>query len=134
MVLQSKNTKMSSVSERRRDRRLELSLDVEFTPRKVYGSSLPGIGRTCNVSAGGVYIETGMGTPIQTGMDLILKIALPNRDEGATQPLALHCEGKVVRVLKIPTPDDDRFGIAVQFKNRPNIEFQSLTNPPWEFE
>ena len=125
---------MSTVSERRRDRRLELNLDVEFTPRKVYGSSLPGIGRTCNVSAGGVYLETGMGDSVKPGIDLVLKIALPNRDEGATEPLALHCDGKVVRVLKLPCPDETRFGIAVQFRNRPNVEFQSLTNPPWELD
>jgi len=134
MIHPSPNTEMSSVSDRRKDRRLELNLDVEFTPRKVYGSSLPAIGRTCNVSAGGVYLETGMGSSVKAGMDLVLKIALPNREEGASQPLALHCEGKVVRVLRIPCPDDDRFGIAVQFKNRPNIEFQTLTSPPWEFE
>jgi len=61
-------------------------------------------------------------------MDIVLKIAVPNRGEGASEPLALHCEGKVVRVCKLPGPEDERFGVAVQFNNRPNIIVQSLTD------
>ncbi|HUU69570.1 MAG TPA: PilZ domain-containing protein [Planctomycetota bacterium] len=124
---------MCSDSERRRDRRLDLSLDVEFTPRKYYGSSLPCTGRTCNVSAGGVYLESPAAGSVTSGMDLVLTIALPHRSEGASEPLALHCEGKVVRVIKLPGPDDERFGVAVQFNNRPNIEVQSLTDS-WDFD
>jgi len=90
------------------------------------------------VSAGGVYLETSSGVSVESGTELILKIAVPQRNgEGATEPLALHCEGRVVRVHKAPVasgPGDERLGIAVQFKHRPNIEFQSLSNPLWLME
>jgi len=119
---------MCADSERRRDRRLDLNLEVEFAPRKFHDSSLPCTGRTCNVSAGGVYFESLAAASVSDGMDIVLKIALPIRGEGAPEPLALRCEGKVVRVCRLPGPEDERLGIAVQFNNRPNVIVQSLTD------
>ncbi len=125
---------MSSVSDRRKDQRLPLALDVEFTPGSSQGAGVPCSGVTRNVSAGGVYLETRIGEAIENGTPILLKIAVPKQTEESAEPLVLHCEGTVCRIEKLSDRDDTQgapLGIAVKFDNRPNIEFQSLDSLLW---
>lgn len=126
---------MSSVSEKRRDRRLRLDLDVEFTPGRSCDIAVPYTGTTQNVSAGGLYLETYSVGLIERGCDLVLKIGIPRRAEAPADPLVLRCEGTVCRIEQLPVDQetrDERFGVAVRFNNRPNVEFQSLKSLLWE--
>jgi len=122
---------MNSASDRRKDRRLALNLDVELTPHSSCGTSTSWSGATRNVSAGGVYLQTRPGRPIQNGAAVFLKIAIPNHAKEHADPLVLHCEGTVYRIEKLSGEDNAQgtpMGVAVKFDNRPNIEFQSLDN------
>lgn len=129
---------MHLTSERRKDRRLSLGLDLEFFIGALASSVIDndrdpgrGLGRTRNVSAGGVYFATSTGSIVRNDMELVIRIAIPQRGEGDNELLALHCEGKVVRIDKLPGPrhnDDQRLGVAVQFRQKPNVEFQSLSS------
>jgi len=122
---------MGSVSDRRRDRRLSLGLNVEFTPGASCGVGALYSGTTQNVSAGGLYFQTRSCGLIENGMDLVLKIGIPERAEDSAEPLVLHCEGTVCRIERLlgdNSAGDDRYGVAVKFNNRPNVEFQSLRN------
>ena len=126
---------MSPPSERRKDRRLGLNLNVEFTPGKSSGVAVPCSGTTLNVSAGGVFFETDAAGLIENGMAVFLKIGVPKHAEGSPDPLVLHCEGTVCRIEELPEHDSDDkkpLGVAVRFNNRPNIEFQWLSELMWE--
>lgn len=125
---------MSLVSDRRKDQRLPLTLDVEFTAGKNLGAGAPCSGVTRNVSAGGVYLETRIGKLIENGTPVFLKIAVPKQAEESAEPLVLHCEGTVCRIEKFSDSDDTEgaaLGVAVKFDNRPNIEFQWLDSLLW---
>ena len=124
---------MSAVPERRKERRLDLDLHVEFTEAATPDASAPLKGRTRNVSAGGLFFETA--NPLAAGAELLLDVAIPNRPGEAADPLALHCEGQVLRVVRLAgTSAGERFGVAVKFSNRPNIESQFLSHLLWERE
>jgi hypothetical protein len=122
---------MNQTSEKRKDRRLDLSLGIEFTPGNNSGVPVPCRGTTHNVSAGGVYFETSSGYPISNGAEVLLKMALPERVDGSAEPLVLHCKGTVCRIEAL-NEGGERFGIAVRFNDRPNIEFQSLSKLLWD--
>ncbi|HUS59204.1 MAG TPA: PilZ domain-containing protein [Planctomycetota bacterium] len=130
--MQTNYSIMNAALERRKDRRLDLDLHVEFVEETNRGAALPLNGRTRNVSAGGLFLETSNALP--EGALLVLDVAIPKRCGAAAEALALHCEGQVLRVMKLSTDAnvEERFGVAVRFMNRPNIESQFLTHLLWE--
>jgi len=125
---------MSTVSEKRKHRRLNLELAVEFAPDGIHDALAPKCGTTRNVSAGGIYFETSMGGTVRQGAEIFLKIAVPQPKGCSAESFALRCEGHVVRIDKLVRrkPEQECLGIAVQFKNKPNVEFHSLNSLLWE--
>ena len=67
--------------EKRRDRRLDLSLPLEYTVPAGGVSVVPKTGQTRNVSSSGVYFETEMSCLVGPQMDIHVKIAIPQRQD-----------------------------------------------------
>ena len=79
-----------------RDQRLAVVLPVELWN---------GNGVTRDVSASGVFFETGL--TFSAGAGIVFSLLLEHADPGG--PMRLHCQGKVVRVERLR----GKFGVAV---------------------
>ena len=129
---------MTEYTERRRDRRLDLSLPIEFTVSAEAVSPLPRTGLTRNVSSGGVYFETTVRQSVLADAPIKVRIAIPRTDDESTSSLSLQGEARVVRVDHLRTDTTDGaesrevWGVAVVFCERPNVRLFSLNDLFWE--
>lgn len=132
----------SSPVEKRRDKRLSLTLPLKFFS-DTHRNLSPREGITRNVSSGGVYFEAPVGQELPVG-PVELRIGVPAHDDADAKPtLTLVGKGAVCRVEKL-TPDrvlgawqethlaQGLCGIAIQFEQRPTIELQSLEDLLWK--
>ena len=125
--------------EKRRDKRLELTLPVKFFlgPEK---KLTPCEGVTHNVSSGGAYFEA---PAFECADPLSLRIGIPAHQDSDKPNLTLVGEGAVRRIDKLQphqfhsswaehqlTPGI--VGVAVQFQQRPTVELRSLDGLLWE--
>jgi len=111
-------------TERRKDRRLDLSLPVEFVLAQAHGAPLVRTGTTRNVSSGGLYFETERAKALDADSPISIKLAIPQRDENSGSMLALFGNARVCRVdpPAAGAPTEGRCGIAAQFSKRPNVQ------------
>ncbi len=134
---------MPAASDKRRDKRLPLTLPVKFVSEQT-GNLFPLEGVTHNVSSGGVYFEAPTGQ-IAPSTLLSVRIAVPGH-QGADKPnLTLIGTGIVRRVEPLPPEQvvgswpeprsrQGICGIAVQFQQRPTIQLHSFEQLLWEDE
>jgi hypothetical protein len=131
----------SSENDKRRDKRLALTLPVKFFKGAEESLSMLN-GVTHNVSSGGVYFEAPAGFIIQDG-HLSLRIGVHARDGEEKPSLTLVGTGAVCRVDELepsnvvgPWPDTQKqlgiLGVAVQFHQRPTIQLRSLEELLWD--
>ncbi|MFO7899720.1 MAG: PilZ domain-containing protein [Planctomycetota bacterium] len=122
--------------DRRRDKRLELTLPVRFSGKAEEGlTQLTGV--TWNVSSGGVFFEAPAGH-VQTGDVIWVRISVRSGDEEHdSSDLTLVGTGLVRRVeplepnrLRSAWPDravpGGVCGVALQFRQRPTVQLHSL--------
>ena len=132
---------MSSENDKRRDKRLALTLPVKFFKR-AEGSLSMLSGVTHNVSSGGVYFEAPAGFVVQDG-DVSLRIGVHARDGEEKPSLTLVGSGAVCRIDELepnnvvgPWPETKKqtgiLGVAVQFNKRPTIQLRSLEELLWD--
>jgi len=131
----------SSEMNRRRDKRLELALPVQFFQGDG-GELSMSEGVTRNVSSGGVYFESAAGSVEDDG-ELSLRIGVRSTDDGDRPNLTLMGSGAVRRVRKLGSEevagtwpkahlDQGIYGIAIQFQQRPTVQLQSFEELLWE--
>jgi len=128
-------------SDRRRDKRLPLTLPVKFF---IGGESsfVPVDGITRNVSPSGIYFEAPAGAVAKDG-SIALRIGVPT-DRAADKPsLTLLGAGTVCRIDPLDpaqaagtwSPALLKQGIccvALHFRQRPTVELKSLEGLLWE--
>jgi len=132
----------SSPAEKRRDKRLSLTLPLKFFP-DARRHAPPRDGVTHNVSSGGVFFEVPAAQDVPVG-PVELRIGVPAHDDDTDKPtLTLVGRGAVCRVEKLG-PDrvlgawpethaaQGLCGVAVRFEERPTIELQSLEDLLWK--
>ena len=128
--------------DKRRDKRLTLTLPVTFSDKSGDENLSLRSGVTHNVSSGGVYFETGLG-PVGTDEPVWVRIGVPALKEDDKPNLTLVAEGVVRRVEKIGEhrivgswPEEQKsqgvYGVAVQFQQRPTIQLRSFEELLWE--
>jgi hypothetical protein len=130
-----------SESDKRRDKRLALTLPVKFFKDAEDNLSMRD-GVTHNVSSGGVYFEAPAGYVVQDG-PVSLRIGVHARDGEEKPSLTLVGSGAVCRVDELDPrkvigtwPDTQKdlgiLGVAVQFHQRPTIQLRSLEELLWD--
>ncbi len=131
---------MSSDSDKRRDKRLELRLPIKFF--KDPTESLPmREGVTHNVSSGGVFFEAPASHVMQDG-PVTLRIGVQDKEGDHSPSLTLVGSGAVCRIEPLDPAhvigpwskeqaDTGIMGVAVQFHTRPTIQLRSLDELLW---
>ncbi|MFH1730630.1 MAG: PilZ domain-containing protein [Planctomycetota bacterium] len=128
-------------TDKRRDKRLDLTLPVKFFKCPDDGL-LVRDGVTHNVSSGGVYFEAPVSHVVQDG-PIALRIGVHARDGEDKPSLTLVGSGLVCRIEELEPrkvigawSDDQRklgiLGVAVQFHQRPTIQLRSLEELLWD--
>lgn len=127
--------------ERRRDKRLELTLPVKFSTGAEGSLSLRD-GMTRNVSTGGVFFETPLGQ-FAPADAVSLRIGIPARQHEDQVNLTLVGTGVVRRVEPLDPlhilgawSETQRkqgvCGIALEFDQRPTVWLRSIEELLWE--
>ncbi|HTX39604.1 MAG TPA: PilZ domain-containing protein [Bryobacteraceae bacterium] len=80
--------------ERRSDRRYEISLDLRWKVLRRKRTLDSGMGRTIDISSGGIFFETGRKLPV--GLKVQLSISWPVLLHNSS-PLQLTASGRIVR-------------------------------------
>ena len=103
------------MEERRRNPRADLDFELLFASAE-YNTGARGVGRTVNVSAGGVFFRPRFWRdwrPLEAGHKLRVRVD------------GVRYDGTVVRVER-PDEDSNRPGVAVRFDRRPSHEKRRL--------
>ena len=109
----------TATTDKRRHRRLDLRLPVEYR-RRNGRRGLPTKTVSLNVSTGGIYFETA-ADDIEVGQTLELELGIPENDQRFPPHGHIAAVGKVVRVKALgdqPNPEGavfTRYGIAARF-------------------
>ncbi len=109
------SSESSSSAERRRDRRLGLSVPVRYLPVEIGSKRTWRVGMTSNVSRGGAFFLVDSPREVDEELDLCWRMA---ETLGRFPEFELRAKGKVVRVIGQRDPsggDAFRHGIAVTF-------------------
>jgi len=109
--------------ERRENPRLDLRLNVEFL-QEGEERQAPRSGTTSNVSAGGVYFQTGEWEGIEVGKELALRLSGLSGYGAGPLFRSLRARARVLRVdpPKRPTERYARAGVAASFIEKPCFE------------
>ena len=124
---------MRPTTERRRHRRLGLSVPVLFTVQSKTGTGITRTGVTKDVSPGGLYFRTDSAQDIGSQQELTVKLVIPRGSEPAeATTVSLSGEARVVRTERLaPTPGSDRterWGVAAQFTGRPSVDLSTISS------
>jgi hypothetical protein len=125
---------MRPASERRRYRRLELSVPVLFTLKTKAGSGVTRTAVTGNVSPGGIYFRTASGQDVDPQQELTVKLLIPRRSAPSEATVSLSGEARVVRVERLPHSlgsmgeQGDSWGVAAQFTCRPTVDLSTINH------
>jgi len=130
-------------ADKRRDKRLELTLPVKFSVKPEDDlAALDGV--THNVSSGGLYFEAPAEQVTPTD-PLWVRLGVPAR-QGEDKPNLTLVGSGIVRRVEQLHPDrvvgswpevhlqQGIYGIALQFQQRPTIQLQSFEGLLWEDE
>jgi len=125
---------MRPASEKRRYRRLDLSVPVLFTVKTRAGGGLTRSGVTGNVSPGGIYFRTASVEDMDRDQELTVKLLIPRRSDPSDATVSLSGEARVVRAERLPRSSDamsdsgEHWGIAAQFTRRPSVDLSTISN------
>jgi len=125
---------MPSILEKRRYRRLDLSVPVLFTVKKKGGTGVTRSGVTRNVSPGGVYFRTASAADIEPEQELTIKLLIPRRNDPSEATVSLSGEARIVRAermrgsLKGTGEVTEQWCIAAQFTRRPSVDLSTINN------
>ena len=110
-------------SERRKDVRQDIELQLEFAPSTEYGTPVTRVGVTSNVSPGGVLFHTNKGGCLRKDAELSVRIAIPRSKEDPGSPLALAGRARVRRVFELPQngQGEPTWAVALMFNEKPSI-------------
>ncbi len=118
--------------ERRRYRRLDLSVPLVFTVKTRAGASVSRSGVTGNVSPGGIYFRTQAAQDLLAHQELTVNIIVPRRGSPSEATVSLSGEARIVRAERLTTSadalarDGEWWGVAVQFTCRPRVDLSSV--------
>ncbi len=121
-------------AERRKHRRLELSVPVLFTVKSKTGTGITRTGVTRDVSPGGIFFRTDTAQDIQPHQELTVKLLIPRHADAADASVSLSGEARVVRTEQLlPNPGvpgraTERWGIAAQFTSRPSVDLSTINS------
>ena len=126
---------MQPTCEKRRYRRLELSVPVLFTVKTKSGTGVTLSGVTRDVSPGGVYFRTVSSQDVVADQELTIKLLIPRRSDPSDATVSLSGEAKVVRAERLARSPEavgesvaEHWGIAAQFTRRPSVDLSTINN------
>jgi c-di-GMP-binding flagellar brake protein YcgR len=125
---------MRPTRERRRHRRLDLSVPVLFTIKSKTGTGLARSGVTRDVSPGGIFFRTESAQDIEPQQEMTIKLLIPRHGDPGEATVSLSGEAMVVRTERLPhspnalTEVAERWGVAAQFTSRPSVDLSTITN------
>ena len=119
-------------AERRRYRRLDLSVPVVFTFKTKAGTSISRSGITRNVSPGGIYFCTSSAQDLHPQQEVTINLIVPRRGSPSEATVSLSGEARVLRAERVSAPrdasprDGEWWGVAAQFAGRPRVDISSV--------
>jgi hypothetical protein len=126
---------MRPTSEKRKHRRLELSVPVLFAVRSRTGTGVTRTGVTRDVSPGGIFFRTDAAQDIEPHQELTIKLLIPRQSDPAEATVSLSGEARVVRTERKARAaggplanDEERWGVAAQFTRRPSVDLSTINN------
>ena len=125
---------MRPSSEKRRYRRLDLSVPVLYTVKSKSGSSVTRSGITGNVSPGGIYFRTVSAQEVDPQQELTIKLLIPRRGDPTEATVSLSGEARIVRAERLSSPPalvdqaGESWGVAAQFTCRPSVDISTISN------
>ena len=125
---------MRSAAERRKHRRLDLSVPVLFTVKSKTGTGITRTGVTKDVSPGGLYFRTESAQDIDSHQELTVKLLIPRQSDPAEATVSLSGEARVVRAERLALSPGalggvaERWGVAAQFTSRPSVDLSTINN------
>ncbi|MBM4033179.1 MAG: PilZ domain-containing protein [Planctomycetes bacterium] len=117
--------------ERRKYRRLELTVPLVFTFRTRSGASVSRSGITRNVSPGGLYFHTAAAQDLHPQQEVTVNLIVPRRGSPSEATVSLSGEARIVRAERLAAPagspsGDLAWGVAAQFTSRPKVDLASV--------
>lgn len=125
---------MRPATEKRRHRRLDLSVPVLFTVKSKTGTGITRTGITRDVSPGGIFFRTASAQDIDPQQELTVKLLIPRQSDPSEATVSLSGEAKVVRTERLalapggPGGATERWGIAAQFTGRPSVDLSTINS------
>ena len=126
---------MRPPSERRRYRRLDLSVPVLFTIKtKAGGGGVTRTGVTGNVSPGGIYFRSSSAQDIDPQQELTVKLLIPRRSDPAEATVSLSGEARVLRTERLSDEagaggeSAALWGVAALFTCRPSVDLSTINH------
>ena len=119
-------------AERRRYRRLELSVPVVFTLMTRSGTTVSRSGYTCNVCPGGIYFRTLSAKDLHPQQEVTINLVVPRRGGQSQSTVSLSGEARVLRAERLPASldpaleDGEWWGVAAQFVCRPRVDIAGV--------
>ncbi len=108
--------------EQRAHRRLPIEIGV-LARGDGEAETLQPLGITTNISAGGLYLHTSRPVPYR-GDPIHIRLRIPPTTGVADLGAELSAQAHVLRIDSLPSPpasDGPRYGVALQFRERPAI-------------
>ena len=125
---------MRPATERRKHRRLELSVPVLFTVTSKTGTGITRTGVTRDVSPGGIFFRTESAQDIEPHQELTVKLVIPRQSDPAEATVSLSGEARVVRTERLALSPDalgsatERWGVAARFTSRPSVNLSTINS------
>jgi hypothetical protein len=124
---------MQPAAEKRRHRRLELSVPVLFTVKSKTGTGVTRSGVTRDVSPGGIFFRADIAQDVQPEQELTIKLLIPRQGDPSEPTVSLSGEACVVRTERMVNgaaagSAAERWGIAAQFTSRPSVDLSTISN------
>jgi len=125
---------MRPATDKRRHRRLDLSVPVLFTVKSKTGTGITRTGITRDVSPGGIFFRTESAQDIDPRQELTVKLLIPRQSDPSEATVSLSGEAKVVRAERLAVAPGsvggsaERWGVAAQFTGRPSVDLSTINS------
>ena len=125
---------MRSASEKRKHRRLDLSVPVLFTVKSKTGTGITRTGVTRDVSPGGIFFRTESAQDIDPQQELTVKLLIPRQSDPSEATVSLSGEARVTRAERLALAPgglggaSERWGVAAQFTGRPSVDLSTINS------